>query len=398
MTIWICNPFDILPGEEGRQMRYALLSEALVRAGHKVVFWSSDFHHLLKTKRRVPQSYCHNGIDVRLVPTVPYYKNIGLRRLWSHRQFARDWQRLAVADVASPKQKPDVIVCSTPPVSLFSAGERLGKQFNAQVLLDVQDVWPETFYRVLPSYCRWLGKLLFMPLHYKAQQAYQRAGGVSSVSEAYNTIIKRKDLKVFPLGMKLPENLGYEAKSDVLRLCYVGNLGSGYCLEAVLSGMEQLIKNKKNVQLTVAGDGPKRGLIEKYATQYQQINYKGFVDYNGLDTILRNSDAGVVPMKTSSGVSIPNKIVDYAGYGLAILNGLEGVSEKVLSEYDAGVMYQVDDGLSFADAATRMLDNPSWVLRMRRNARKLAEEKFDAEKIYPAFAHWIEQKSKAGNA
>jgi hypothetical protein len=108
-------------------------------------------------------------------------------------------------------------------------------------------------------------------LHYKAQQAYQRADGVSSVSEAYNTIIKRKDLKVFPLGMKLPENLGYETKSDVLRLCYVGNLGSGYCLEAVLSGMEQLIKNKKSVQLTVAGDGPKRGLIEKYRSIRKSI-------------------------------------------------------------------------------------------------------------------------------
>jgi glycosyltransferase involved in cell wall biosynthesis len=159
--------------------------------------------------------------------------------------------------------------------------------------------------------------------------------------------------------------------------------------------MEQLAGSKQNVQLTVAGDGPKRGLVEKYAARCPQVRYEGFVGYDRLDAILRSSDVGIVPMRTSSGVSIPNKIADYAGYGLAVLNGLEGVSEKALSEYDAGVMYQVDDRQSFVSAIHQMLGDPSWVMRMRRNARKLAEEHFDADKIYPAFARWIEDKTSA---
>ena len=394
MVVWICNPFDILPGEDGRPMRYALLSEALVQAGHKVVLWSSDFHHLLKSKRQIPSSYCHNGIDVRLIPTMPYYRNIGLQRVWSHRRFAQAWRQRAVAYATDTQQKPDVIICSTPPISLFEAGESLAKQFGAQTLLDVQDVWPETFYRVLPRLCRPIGKLLFAPLHRKMRRAYQRANGVSSVSEAYRDIIRRDDMKVFPLGMKLPMDLEDKTKAHELRLCYVGNLGSGYCFEAVLTGMEQLIKSRKVVQLTVAGDGPKRGLIEKYAALYPQIRYKGFVDHAGLDTILRTSDIGIVPMTADSGVSIPNKIVDYAGYGMAVLNGLKGSSEKTLAEYDAGIMYQVEDHLSFVDAVSRMLDNPFWVAQMGRNARKLAEEHFDADTIYPAFARWIEEQSR----
>ena len=391
MTVWICNPFDILPGEGGRQMRYALLAEALVRAGHRVVFWSSDFHHLLKSKRVVSSVYCHNEIDVRLISTLPYYRNVGIRRLRSHRWFAQEWREQAVAFVEQTKQRPDVIICSTPPLSLFPVGEYLAKQFEAKVFLDIQDIWPETFYRVLPRYCRWLGRLLFRPLHRQAQWAYARASGISSVSEAYNSIVKRNDLTVFPLGMKLPEALRVEVAAGVLRLCYVGNLGSGYCLEAVMSGMEQLIKDKLNVCLTIVGDGPKRGLIEKYTARYSQIKYEGFVDSDRLDGVLRNSDVGVVPMKGSSGVSIPNKMVDYAGYGLAILNGLEGVAEQTLSAYGAGVQYQVEDSRSFATAVGKMLDDSAEILRMRRNARRLAEENFDAGNIYPAFAHWIEE-------
>lgn len=390
MTVWICNPFDILPGEDGRPMRYALLSEALARAGHEVVFWSSDFHHLLKTKRQVPSAYRHDGVDVRLVPTVPYYRNVGLGRVWSHWRFARDWRRLAVADVADTKRKPDVILCSTPPVALFKAGERLARHFNARILLDVQDVWPETFYRVLPKFLRWMGRVFFAPLHQAAQRAYRRADGVSAVSEAYNAIIRRGDVQVFPLGMKLPEGIERNATAQELRLCYVGNLGSGYCLEAVLEGMAQLIKDKKNVRLTLAGDGPKRGLVEGYASRHPQIVYQGFVNHDGLDTLLRNSDVGIVPMRGESGVAIPNKVVDYAGYGLAILNGLQGASEKALSEYDAGVMYQVNDAQSFATAVTALLDDLPRVAQIGRNARTLAEARFDAAQIYPAFAQWLE--------
>ena len=396
MTVWICNPFDILPGEGGRQMRYALLAEALVQAGHRVVFWSSDFHHLLKSRRTVPSVYCHNGIDVRLVPTLPYYRNVGIRRLRSHRRFAQEWRKQATAYVAQTEQKPDVIICSTPPLSLFPVGERLAKQFHAKIFLDVMDVWPETFYRVLPMWCRLLGRLFFLPLHQKVRGAYKRADGVSSVSEAYDEIIGRHDLKVFPHGIKLPDDFESERETLELRLCYIGNLGSGYCLEAVMQGMEQLIKCRKAVQLTIAGDGPKRGLVEKYASLYPQIRYAGFVEYSKLDSILRISDVGIVPMTVDTGVSIPYKMADYAGYGLAVLNGLGGTAEKVLSEYDAGVMYQVESPLSFVDAVNELLDNPSRVARMKRNARKLAEEKFDATMIYPDFVRWIEQRVEAG--
>jgi len=391
MMVWICNPFDILPGEKGRPMRYALLSETLVQAGHQVVFWSSDFHHLLRSKRHVPSAYCHHGIHIRLIPTRPYYRNVGMSRLWSHHRFARDWQRLALLHAARAQQRPDVILCSAPPVSLFGAGECLARQCNARLLLDVQDLWPETFYRVLPRCFRPLGKLLFMPLHQKMRRAYRRADGVSAISATYRAIIQRDDLRVFPLGVKLPERLEDKPAADDLRLCYVGNLGSGYCLEAMLAGVEQLIQRQKAVRLTIAGDGVKRRLVEGYAARYQQIRYQGFVDGDGLDMMLRDSDVGIVPMRAESGVAIPNKIVDYAGYGLAVLSGLKGDAEKTLSDYQAGVSYQVEDHLSFADTVDGLLDNAAWVVQMGRNARKLAEELFDANQIFPAFVQWIEK-------
>ena len=51
MVVWIQNPFDTLPGDGSRKMRYRLLAEAFVRAGHRVTLWTSDFSHATKRKR-----------------------------------------------------------------------------------------------------------------------------------------------------------------------------------------------------------------------------------------------------------------------------------------------------------------------------------------------------------
>ena len=397
MTVWLCNPFDNLPGEDGRIQRYTLLSEALIQAGHQVVFWSSDFRHFTKTKRKVPPVYCHNGIHVRQIPTVTYYRNIGLQRLWSHWRLAQDWKRLALTYVAETQQKPDVILCSSPPIPLFKVGHYLAKKFGSKVFLDVQDPWPDCFYRVIPKCIRKIGTLLvkpfLMPLHLEIRQAYKCAVGVSGLSDAYRTFTKREDFQEFVLCMRLPTNLDIKMKAHELRLCYLGNLGSTYYLETVMKGMEQLIKDKKPVQLTVAGGGPKKELVEKYAALYPQIRFKGFIDEDGLDHVLRDSDVGLIPVSAETFALFAGKMIDYTGYGLAVLNGLTGGTERALSEYGAGVMYQVNDHLSFVSTVNKMLENPSWVLQMRHNARKLAEAKFNADKVFPAFVRWIEEKA-----
>ena len=132
MTVWIVNPFDNLPLEGNRPQRYWLLARAFARAGHDVTLWTSDFSHARKAKRVL------RGLDggerkrgcwgtrwssgetpdfrVVLVETPAYRANIGLRRIWSHRVFARRWRELAGGE-----PPPDVLVTSLPPLALGQA-------------------------------------------------------------------------------------------------------------------------------------------------------------------------------------------------------------------------------------------------------------------------------------
>jgi hypothetical protein len=112
--VWIINPFDQLPNESDVPLRYWSLCRTFAALGHEVIWWSSDFSHLTKTKR----TPCPNtdGFSVRLIETDPYSKNISFARLKNHRQFAHRFYQQAMAELKNGQlQAPDRIVVSQPP-------------------------------------------------------------------------------------------------------------------------------------------------------------------------------------------------------------------------------------------------------------------------------------------
>lgn len=163
-------------------MRYWLLCRALVAEGHEVVLWSSDFHHVTKSRRQLEPVYEADGFQIRLIPTRSYGTNIGLQRVLSHRQYTRRWWSLAHAAVAAGElQPPEGVVVSLPPLGLFRAAARMRHQWGCPVVVDIQDAWPETYYRLLPQGLRWLAPFLFWSARRLARQAYRQADGVTAI-------------------------------------------------------------------------------------------------------------------------------------------------------------------------------------------------------------------------
>jgi len=392
MNIWINTAFDSLPGEEGRPLRYRLLAEALIRRGHTVILWSSDWHHVKKENRGLPLIYNQDGVEVRLVPTLPYRTNIGWARWKSHARYAKDWARLAAEAVEKGAlQKPDCLILAMPPLGIFHVAEQLTKTWASRLIVDVQDLWPEAFHRLLPRKLRALGGLLFSQLHRLAKYAYQKADAVSSVSESYRDVIGREDLRVFPLGMNLTSVSPRPLRSvEPLRLVYIGNLGALYAMDVLLEGVLRLAEKGLAITLDVAGDGPGRPQVEAYTRRTPAIRFHGYLSEGALDRLLRASDVGVVPMRQNSGVAVPNKVVDYAMYGLCILNGLTGKTQELLDAYEAGGFYQVDSIDSLMSAIESLNDNREEVTKKGNHARRMAEECFDGQRIYGEMAQWIE--------
>lgn len=382
MKVWIVNPFDNLPLEGNRPQRYWLMARAFARAGHDVTLWTSDFSHARKARRQlganVGTSFVRDGFRTVLVATRPYRANIGLARIVSHRLLAKAWAR-RVAD----EPVPDLVVASSPPLSLCAAARNYCAAQNVPFIVDVMDAWPETFERVLP-------RMLLAPLRRLARRNYQAAAAISTVSERYVDLVRgygvRAPVKLFYHGIERNVSVARtdgRPESVAWRLVYAGNMGASYDVRTVIAA----VKTLPDVTLDLAGTGPCEPAWRTLAATCPRIRFHGYLDAAALQALLATADAGVVPMFPASCVGVPYKLADYAAAGLPVLNSLTGETARVLAETGAGFSYQAGDVASFraALAALRMAE-PAGV---RRGVAALAA-RFDADEIYRAYVAWAQ--------
>ena len=416
MRVWIENPFDTLPPEGGRPLRFWLMAAAFARAGHEVVYWTSDFNHITKRKRvfvRAGEEDARGDAAARredvpfaveLIPTKPYAKNVSLARVRSHRASAAAWERRARA-VAAAGGAPDVIIVSTPPLATGAVAIRLARSFGAKLVVDVMDDWPGTFYRLLPRGAQGLGRLLFAPMHRAARRLYRAADLITTVAARYEELVRAcgatAPVKRFYHGIQLGrlersltranldkldllEQSKRQATANV-RLVYIGNLGRTYDLATILAAMDAL---PPEVTLDIAGNGAQFADLQRRANA--RIRVHGVLDRQPLAALLAQCDVGLVPMAADSCVGIPYKFGDYAAAGLAIASTLGGESGRLLARYGAGFAYRGGDAASLAALVRRLLAEPQTLARAQAAARRMAEDEFDADTIYAAYVAAVE--------
>ena len=457
MTIWINNPFDFLPGEGARLQRYGLLSQALAQAGHRVIWWSSDWNHVRKVGREVlkfesakvlklereniehstssftntastyakatvdeteDRSNIEQGLEIRLIRTMPYAKNVSVRRLMSHWLYAREWKKMALACVKEGDAKPDLILCSAPPLSTGWVMRDLCKHFGCPGVVDVMDLWPETFERVAPKWLLW-------PLRWMAKRVYQGADGISAVGDSYLEAVERQLQSAVAVGsgeeraprqgaavpsgkpmFRCYHGIGEVLKCESskvlklgettadLKLAYVGNMGRGYDLETLVRAVMELRDEGCSIGLDLAGGGEQEPALHALAqTKKEAICFHGVVTGEPLRDLLAQADVGVVPMFPNTHVAVPYKLADYVASGLPVINSLPGETSALLAQYGCGWSYEAGSVASLKQALKAVCElkqGEAAAFEARgRNARRLAEECFDAARIYPAFVRWI---------
>ncbi|MBP5509382.1 MAG: sugar transferase [Kiritimatiellae bacterium] len=383
MNVWLCNPFDNLPEEGGRRQRYALLGRELVAHGHAVVWWTSDFRHATKTHRPFPSTFENaDGVNVRLVATPPYKTNISFARIRSHAAFARNWFRDACTAVDADRlPRPDKIVVSLPPLGTAERAFKMRERWHCPVLVDVQDAWPETFYQLFPPLFRFLHSL--RPLERRTERALRDADGVSAVSGSHLEWAERNGAAnvrhLAYLGIE-PGTPPARKPTQRPRLVYIGNMGRSYDLSTVIEAAKET-----GWSLDLAGTGPTEAALRKQAEGAPNITFHGFLPEKEVREQLAHATVGIVPMFDASCVAVPNKAADYAAAGLPIVTSLDGELRRLLETYKAGAAYPAGDVAAFRRAVEALPADSG------EHARTLALEQFDAGKIYPAFAAFVER-------
>lgn len=378
MNVWIVNPFDNLPLEGYRPMRFWLMSEAFRKAGHDVVYWTSDFSHANK-KKRVLDFGIEVPFDIEILETEPYFKNVSLRRLMSHRKLAKTFLKAAREAIRNGRHKaPDLIIASSPPLGLVDASHKIASEAGAKVIVDIMDAWPETFERVVPRFLLW-------PLRRLARRNYLRAAAITTVADNYIELARSygfsKDIRRFYHGITKGDSPLTSTGTVPLRIVYAGNMGRSYDLVTAIEAVGEL---GALATLDIAGKGEQEDALKELVQRkgIKGVKFHGYLSESELGELLKRSDVGLVPMDPSSCVGIPYKLADYAKSSLAIVSSLGGESARLLNEYGAGVSYSFGESASLVQAVKSLLPR---LAEMRKASSRMLDEQFDASKIYDSY-------------
>lgn len=417
LTIWLVNPFDDIPGEGLPPLRYWTLARVLAGRGHDVTWWTATWSHRRKAARvAAPALAADEGFAIRQVAVRPYRRNVSLARLGSHRDFGRTLTRLAAEGVAAGQlDRPDVILASLPPLEGPEAALRLAARLDAHCIVDLMDLWPETFARLLPG-PDWLVRRV-APWVLGGMQRRRRgllagADAVSSSTATYLEAVRGEipagvpthvcHLGAYVQEFSPPLRRHPDAPPDAgstpapLRCVYAGTLERGQDLDTAIAAARLLATTGAAVEIHVAGTGSLETHLRSAAERIggsAKLVVHGLLDRRGYARLLDSCDVGLVLVKPASQVAIPYKAADYAAAGLAIVNGLPGELSHLVTEYAAGLDYTAGNATTLADVLTRLANDRTLLRGCREGARRMAERRFDRERIYTEFARWIEERA-----
>lgn len=417
LSIWVVNPFDDIPGEGLPPLRFWTLCRVLAGRGHDVTWWTADWSHRRKAPRRpVPRVVeDEEGFGIRLLPVKPYHGNVTLARLRSHRDYGRNLERQATAAVASGMlERPDIILASLPPLEGPEAAARLARRLDAVLVVDLMDLWPETFERLLPGPA-WIKKIvgpfLLGGMQRRRRALLESADGISAATRAYADSALRDVassaearppyichhgayLAEYPAPQRPhPMDEPVSGGTRPLACVYAGSLEQGQDLDTVLAAARKLSAAGTAIDIHVAGTGRLEAKLKTEAAAIPgpaRVVVHGLLPRGAYAKLLTECEVGLVAVKPESLVAVPYKACDYAAAGLALVNALPGELAELIDRHRAGLPYVAGDPTSLATALGELATDRGRLLDLRQGARRLAEDAFDREQTYPRFARWLE--------
>lgn len=324
MKVVIINCFDTY------ESRVELLHEYFVNRGDGVQVFTADFCHFKKCKRTDAPK------DFVLIETKPYEKNLSLRRILSHMDFAKKVRKAIETQGAAI----DLLWVMLPPNSMAKQMAAVKKRYpRLWVVYDIIDVWPESMpfggVEKLPPLRYWKGlrdKYLTCAdaVVTECKLFQEKMAGKVPQDKFSNLYFAKQDAAEFV------DN----AVNEKMELAYMGSINHIVDIEVIGKVIRQLGTLKK-VTLHVVGDGERREDLLKEAREAgAEVVYYGTVyDKDAKMQILSKCHFGLNIMKDSVCVGLTMKSMDYFAAGLPMVNNIHGDTWNIIEEKGFGVNY-----------------------------------------------------------
>ncbi|OGC11354.1 hypothetical protein A3K48_02420 [candidate division WOR-1 bacterium RIFOXYA12_FULL_52_29] len=367
------------------------LAESLVKRGHEVsVITRMPRYNVADGTdlSGIPAREKLSGVEVRRLRTPPLARTIPLIRGFEH--FILGWIFFWGGLFSG---RPDIILVYSPPLPLGVTGFWLGKIKRAPVVVNIQDLYPQTVIdlgllknKLLIDVSRRMEKFIYrksdaITVHSSGNQEYVRSHGASgNLVEVVHNWVDIDEIKPSPRDNDFSRKHGLKEKFVI---SFAGVMGFAQGLEVVV-GAAEILKGEKNIQFVLVGDGVKKGELEALAREKKLENVL-FVPTQPLKIypqILHASDLCLVTLRKDLATPVvPGKMLSIMAAGKPVVASmpLQGDAPKILAEFNCGLAARPDDPADLAAVIRKLYNDSSLRETMGKNGRHGAETAFSRE-------------------
>lgn len=337
-----------------------------VKKGYDAIYVTSDFDHM--TKKRYNFNEYKNSMQLHVIS---YKKNLSISRILSHLMFSYKTFYMLLAC------KPEVVYVEVPNNSLVKSSVKYKKINNAEIIVDVFDMWPESMpVKTKNMIVNW-GFDIWRNFRNKnlkfADQIWIECDYYRELLSAQkiNLPMETKYLKL----KNAETSIEMKVSEEEIDLCYLGSINNIIDISLIEKIVSEFAKNKRT-RIHIIGDGERKDefldILKKNSIEI--IDHGKVYEIDKLQEIFDQCWFGINVLREDLAIGITMKSISYFRGGLPIINTVQGDTSRFVEECNIGINVDRHDVKS---CVLRILNITKDDLAcMKNNTRNLFEQKF----------------------
>lgn len=392
MNILYIHQYFKTPVEPGGTRSYWIAQE-LIKSGHHVTMITSQEKGAVDREEKVIA-----GIKVVYLKNAYSQDMSIMQRLQSFLGFV--WKSLKEA---RKQNNTDLVIATSTPLTVGITALYMKWVKKVPFIFEVRDLWPEVPIQMgaltnpmLVKSTRWFEKKIYKNATFVIALSPGMHDGVLKYIPREKTAMipnMSKIDKFWPRQKDEQLEIELGLLPSAFKVIHFGALGLANGIDSVLN-TARLMKDDKSVQFIFLGSGSTEGEL------------KAFCEKEGMDNVFFLPKA---PMEKTSEIvnfcdvsmvsfrdlpilytNSPNKLFDSLSAGKPVIVNSAGWTKAMVEKYNCGYYVNPKNPDELADKIKYLQDHPEVVRQMGKNARKLAEEKYDKSILSRQFVNIVD--------
>ena len=380
------------------------LAEALKENGHTVhVITAFPYYSTSKNFERYQGKWIskeeYNNIHV--IRTYAYasknYRNI-YNRLLSFISFCFS----SIAGSFTINDKIDMVLVISPPFLSIFSGYIVSRIKKARLVLDIQDIYPET----LVSLGFLKNKIAIKILESIERFFYRKTDGVVAISDGFRQDFINKGTEFEKIKVihnwvdvdKFYPVIDNESgkKNDLENrfvVMFMGTIGFAQGLDTLVEAANILKRYEQKIQFVLLGDGVEKERIKAMVAEYSLSNFT-FIEpkpNSEIPGFLSLADVYLVCLRKNKlyEITIPCKTYEYMAMGKPIIMAAEGEARKLIEYSECGIGVEPGSFEGLAEAILYIYNNRNLVKEMGRRGREYVSTHFSKKVITNQYIEFL---------